>query len=60
MFVNKLFNISLAHISKSNKCFNVTSSSYYIHMKIKILADFQIYIGVPLKKTIHLMLFSLK
>ena len=46
MFVNK--HISRAHISKSKRCFNVKSSTYYFHMKTKILADFQICISVPL------------
>ena len=36
------------HISKSKRCFNVKSSTYYFHMKMKILADFQIGISVPL------------
>ena len=40
MFVNKIF--SRAHISKSKRCFNVKSSTYYFHIKTKILADFQI------------------
>ena len=30
------------------KCFNVKSSTYYFHMKTKILADFQICISLPL------------
>ena len=47
MFVNKLF-ISHVRISQSVKCFNVKSSTYYFHMKTKILADFQICISVPL------------
>ena len=42
--------MSRAHISKSKRCFNVKSSTYYFHMKTKILADFQIYINVPLSK----------
>ena len=37
------------HISKSKRCFNVKSSTYYFHMKKKILADFQICISVPLR-----------
>ena len=41
--------ISCAHISKNKKCFNVKFSTYYFHMKTKILADFQICISVPLK-----------
>ena len=39
------------HISKSKRCFNVKSSTYYFHMKTKILADFYIYISVPLRKS---------
>ena len=50
MFVNKLFTyLTRAHISKRKTCFNVKSSTYYFHVKKKILADFQICIGVPLK-----------
>ena len=40
--------ISRAHISKSKRYFNVKSSTYYFHMKTKILAYFQICISVPL------------
>ena len=40
--------MSRANISKSKKYFNVKSSTYYFHMKTKILADFQICISVPL------------
>ena len=29
------------HISKSKRCFNVKSWTYYFHMKTKILVDFQ-------------------
>ena len=36
-------------ISKSKRCFNAKSSTYYFQMKTKILADFQICINVPLK-----------
>ena len=43
MFVNKLF-------SKSKRCSSLKSSTYYFHMKIKILADFQICISAPLKE----------
>ena len=43
MFVNKL-----AHISKSKRCSNVKSSTYYFHIKTKILADFQICVSVSL------------
>ena len=46
MFVNK--HISRAHISKSRRYFTANSSTYYFHMKTKILADFQICISVPL------------
>ena len=31
---------------QSKRCFNVKSSTYYFHMKTKILADFQICISV--------------
>ena len=48
MYVNKLFTYLSADISKSERCFNVKSSTYYFHMKTKILADFQICITVPL------------
>ena len=41
--------ISRAHISKSKRCFNVKSSTYYFLMKTKIFTDFQICISVPLK-----------
>ena len=47
MFLNKLFTFSRAHISKSKTSFSVKSSAYF-RMKIKILADFQISISVPL------------
>ena len=40
--------ISRTHISKSKRCINVKCSTYYFHMKTKILADFQICISVPL------------
>ena len=40
MFVNKLFTYLT--------CFNLKSSTCYFHMKTKILADFQIYVNVPL------------
>ena len=39
---------SRAHISKSKRCLNVKSSTYYFHMKTKILGEFQICISVPL------------
>ena len=37
------------HISKNKRCFNVKYSTYYFHMKTKILADFQICISLPLR-----------
>ena len=53
MFVNKIFTyLTCAYLSKT--CFNVKSSTYYFHMKTKILADFQICISVPLNHS-HLM-----
>ena len=41
---------SRAHISESKWCFKVKFTTYYFHMKMKILADFQICIIVPLSK----------
>ena len=35
-------------MSKSKKCFNMESSTFYFHMKANILADFQTCISVPL------------
>ena len=53
MFVNKPFTyLSRALISKSKRCFNLKSSTYYFHIKTKISADFQICISVPLKITV--------
>ena len=49
MFVNKLFTYPRVHTSESKRCFNVKSSTYYFHMKTKILTGFQICISVPLK-----------
>ena len=49
MIVNKLFTYLTCACLKSTKCFNVKSSTYYFHMKMKLLADFQICITVPLK-----------
>ena len=37
-----------AHISKSKRCFNVKSPTYYFHIKTNTMADFQICISVPL------------
>ena len=53
MFVNKFFTYSRAHISKNKRCFNVKSSTYYFHMKTKILTNFQICISVPLTLTLN-------
>ena len=41
---------------KVKKCFNVKSSTYYFHMKTKILVDFHICISVPLKQ-VHVICF---
>ena len=49
MFVKKFFTFSFAHISKSEKYFNVKYSTYYFHMEPKMWADFQICISVPLR-----------
>ena len=52
MFLNvykQTFHISHVRISqKSKMCFNTKSSTYYFHMKTKLLTDFQICISVPL------------
>ena len=37
-------------MSKGKRYFNLKSSTYYLQMKTKILADFQICISVPLSK----------
>ena len=44
--INKRF--THVHILKSERCFNVKSSTYYFHVKMKILTDFQIFISVSL------------
>ena len=61
MFLNdckQIFHISFhiytcvyirAYISKSKRRLNVKSSTYYFHMKTKILADFQICFSISLK-----------
>ena len=48
MFINKLFTYLTCTYLKKEKVFNVKSSTYYFHMKMKILGDFQICISVPL------------
>ena len=45
VFVN-----NCVYISKSKWCFNVKSSVYCFHMKTKMLVNFQICIGIPLKE----------
>ena len=55
MFINKLFLISRANISKSKSFFNMKSSTYYFHLKTKILGDFQICISVPLNYPVTLI-----
>ena len=47
MFVNKLFSYFTFAFLKSKSCSDVRSSTYYFHMKTKILTDFQICISVP-------------
>ena len=36
------------HISESKRCYNVLPLVHYFYVKTKILADFQIFISVPL------------
>ena len=50
--------ISCAHISKSKSCFNMKSSTYDFHVKTKIMANFQIYISVPLKSLSYAFFLS--
>ena len=50
MFVNKLMTYLTFTYLKGKRCYNVTSSTYYFHVKTKILAEFQICISVPLAK----------
>ena len=40
---------------KSKTCFNVRSSTYYFHIKTRILPDFQICISVPSKETFFII-----
>ena len=47
----KLSHILRVNISKRKSCFNGKSSAYYFHVKMKVLADFQICISVPLIQT---------
>ena len=48
MFETNFSHISRVHISKSKRCFSLISSTYYFHLKTKIVADFEICISVPL------------
>ena len=41
--------ISYVRVSQNVKGLNVNTSTYYLHVKTKILADFEIYISVPLR-----------
>ena len=45
-----------AHISKSKRCFNVKSPTYYFHIKANTMADFQICISVTLKMVTNMEL----
>ena len=56
-----IFNISYSfcmctYLKKIKVCFNVKSPTYYFYVRTKILADFQICISVPLKKT-HVLFY---
>ena len=49
MFVNKHFTyLGRVHISESKRCYSVIPSVHYFYVKMKMLADFQICISVPL------------
>ena len=52
MFLNvctkNFSHISRAHVSKSKRCFDVKSTTYYFPIKTEMLTDFQICIRVPL------------
>ena len=48
MFVTNILHISGVHISESKNCYNVIPSVHCFYVTTKILADFQIYIRVPL------------
>ena len=48
VFVTNSSHISRVHISKIKSCFNLKFSTYYFHMKTKILSDFQICISASL------------
>ena len=47
MFVN-ILHILGVHISEIKKCYNVIPSVHYFCIETEMLADFQIYISVPL------------
>ena len=53
MFVNELLTYLTCAYLKQYKVFNVKSSTYYFHMMIKVLTDFEICISIPLKLGIH-------
>ena len=50
--------VSRLHISDSKKIYNVNSSAYYFHVRMKILADFQICFSLLLKVAQSLLCFS--
>ena len=51
--------ISPVYILESKSCFNVKPTTYYFHVKTKILVDFQICFSVPLISSYLLPSFSL-
>ena len=51
MFVNQLFTHLTCAYLKSKSCFIAKFSTYYFHMKTKILTDFQICIRVLLSNS---------
>ena len=59
IFVNKLLIYLTCAYLKKYRCRNVKSSTYYFHMKTKILKDFQICISVPLIHYLFIYLFNL-
>ena len=48
MLVKNFSHISGAHTSERKRCFNIKSSTYYFHVKTKMLENFHICISVPL------------
>ena len=55
MFLKNLFTYFTCAYLKKYKvfCYNVKSSTYYFHMKTKLLADFEICISVPLSDVLR-------